>query len=664
MAAPNLLQIERESVQTHVDARKNEAPADFFMGFTGRTSLLSAYGSAQRKRDLLNYYRNDYNGMVQSAFAGMTKKWAGIDWRIKGKRNRARFEQVFKMADFGAGFVSLRQKVGLDFLRFDDGAYVELIYSGHPMRKPTGPLLSVAHLSNLRCVPTGDPEFPVLYVDRKGRKHLLHHTRVIHLVDAPDGDDSYPDYGLSALSRAIALVAQQLYMMRYIEAKLDDKPPPGYMVASNINQAQRNLAFERHRQEQTNDTRPEWGKTVWLYSVDPSAPASLKSVELSEAPQNWSYKEYMEIHVNALALALGVDVQELWQLTGGTLGSGQQSMVLHAKSQNKTFAAFLDAFEPRINEALPDYADFEFVVRDPYAIQDEAMSAQAWSGALATVGKYLHVDEVRGILASQSPAVRDEIMTPDGALKPGPTPEPVAGSQDGEAPRQTDGPRADAEGPRRLAGLERRVGERASDSVGVRAGDDEDTGAKQDETPETGEARFTREFEQLLEAVAAGLLTEVLLRARLRDLLRRYGDAAYREVLRALDAQAEELSAGDQRALLLLLAALAPFVRKFAAEVFAGTAETLAVRALALKSRAPLWWHKSITTYRHEARYKAAPDRLFTWRLGNTEEHCETCLDMNGKSRPMWWYKATGILPQASILECGGWNCDCHLEAA
>lgn len=651
MAMPNLQKIERASVQEHVNAQKNEAPADFWFEGSARTELLAPYASAQRKRDLLNYYRHPYNGMVQSAFAGMTKKWAGIDWRIKGKRNRARFERVFETADFGDGFEAFRQKVGLDFLRFDDGAYIELIFPGHPLRPPTGPLLSVAHLPNLRCVPTGDPEFPVLYVDRKAKRHLLHHTRVIHLVDAPDGDDSYPGYGLCALSRAIALAAQQIHMMRYIEAKLDDKPSPGYMVASNINAAQKHAAFERYRQEQGNDTRPEWGKTIWFYSVDPTAPASIKPVSYSEAPDAFNYKEYMEIHVNALALALGVDVQELWQLTGGTLGSGQQSMVLHAKSQNKTFAAFLDAFAPKLNDALPAYADFEFVVRDPYAIQDEAMSAQAWAGAMSVVSKHFTTDEIRGVMAAQSPAIRDQIANADGSIQPGPAQaDPDAESR--EEPPQTDGLRTDAEGPRQMALLERRIGERKD----VKA---------DDEPPETPQQAFERAFAALLDDVAAGVLTEVMLRARLRDLLQRYGYAAYREALAAVD-EARELSESDNRALLLLLAALAPFVRKFAADLFGLSGEARAIRAVALKSHAELWWNKSVREFTYEGAYRADPDQSMTFTGEDGLESCSDCQRLKGVTRPMWWWKATRQRPgvDTDAFDCGGWRCQHYLTAA
>ena len=654
MALLDLREVERESVQSHPDAKKNEAPADFWMGTTARTELLSPYASAQRKKDLLAYYRHPLNGMVQSAFAGMTKKWSGVEWVLKGERKREYFNSVLNAAHFGEGWETFTEMVGLDFLRFDDGAYIELIYPGSPLKAPTGALAGIAHLNNLRCVPTGDPEFPVLYVDRKHKKHLLHHTRVIHLVDAPDGDDSYPGYGLCALSRAISIVTQQLLMNGYINSKLDNNPPPGFVVASNINKAQRDVAINAYRAETGGDTLPVTGQTIWFYSVDPTNPAKIEVVTFAQAPENWSYEEYTQIHVNALALAMGVDVQEIWQLMGGTLGSGQQSMVLHAKSENKTFGAFLKKARPKFDNSLPSFSNFAYVVRDPYAVQDEALAMQGWSGGIATVGPdVLSPDEKRQILANQIPAVRDVIGTPSGGVTPAPEPVLQENGLEGDAPGKlpgSTGPRADAENPRRLAKPERTQGERK---------ELEDT--KAEDVPETPRSALEREFKALLEAAAAGTMTEVALRLLLRDLLQRYGVAAYQRALSELGR--EDMDAADHSAALLLLASLAPFVRSFAKEVMSAPMDSL---ALALASRADLWWNKSIQPFIDEARYKAAPNTRYTFVGDDGAESCADCQRLKNLSRPMWWWKATRQRPRTDTdnFECGGFHCNHTLTPA
>ena len=57
----------------------------------------------------------------------------------------------------------------------------------------------------------------------------------------------------------------------------------------------------------------------------------------------------------------------------------------------------------------------------------------------------------------------------------------------------------------------------------------------------------------------------------------------------------------------------------------------------------------------------------FTWFLGATEEHCSTCLPLDGvtKTGSAWRaLAAVGIQPQGSGLECQGWRCDCKLRPA
>lgn len=59
------------------------------------------------------------------------------------------------------------------------------------------------------------------------------------------------------------------------------------------------------------------------------------------------------------------------------------------------------------------------------------------------------------------------------------------------------------------------------------------------------------------------------------------------------------------------------------------------------------------------------PERDGKWELGATEEHCDTCSMLNGKTHPMSWYISNGYIPQqagSTTLDCGGWRCDCSIR--
>jgi len=48
-----------------------------------------------------------------------------------------------------------------------------------------------------------------------------------------------------------------------------------------------------------------------------------------------------------------------------------------------------------------------------------------------------------------------------------------------------------------------------------------------------------------------------------------------------------------------------------------------------------------------------------TWRRGNTEQPCRTCVALNGVTLTIEEWERLGLFPKHPDLECGGWNCDC-----
>jgi len=61
------------------------------------------------------------------------------------------------------------------------------------------------------------------------------------------------------------------------------------------------------------------------------------------------------------------------------------------------------------------------------------------------------------------------------------------------------------------------------------------------------------------------------------------------------------------------------------------------------------------------------PERDGTWELGATEEHCDTCSMLDGKTHPLSWFIKQGYIPQqagSTTLDCGGWRCDCRIKDA
>ncbi|MCR4308385.1 MAG: hypothetical protein NUV80_07590, partial [Candidatus Berkelbacteria bacterium] len=66
---------------------------------------------------------------------------------------------------------------------------------------------------------------------------------------------------------------------------------------------------------------------------------------------------------------------------------------------------------------------------------------------------------------------------------------------------------------------------------------------------------------------------------------------------------------------------------------------------------------------RTQAMMNGANNPMLTWRLGQTEVHCTTCLELNGKKHKAQWYIDNDYIPRkpGANLECNGYNCDCDL---
>lgn len=817
MSDVNLKPVIRNTVQELPDAKNGAGAAtfDLWAVSAGRSPLLPAWGTRARERALRAWDREDYQLLWSGAVAGLLNQWISTEWEIKSDNDDGgtddigeAYHELIANAHFGAGYGAFISMTGRDYLRHDIGAFIEIIGAGDPMKPLTGQVIGIAHLDSLRCIPTGDPEYPVIYYATDGKMHRMHRTRVYQLVDMPDGDESYPGVGRCALSRAITVLEREVLMNKYIRVSLDDEPKPGIALASGMNEETRNKAFANYLKEQQRDAKQPWGRTAWLYSLDAkSNPVNVEFKAFAEPPEHFSFREYTELNVNALALALGVDKLDLWELTSAALGSGQQSQIMASKSKGRTYGAFLTALERFFNELLPDTAEFAYNTRDIHDDMETARAAQMYTNVAKVASGMLSIDEQRRYLANQvegiSNAITDtegnvqryddtrdqakpEDMTnaPEQQAQPGQQPPPQQGAQqqkgypeydpnqkrgesgqwvsdggemvqpftetqkaelyrkeheqrnyilyrDGEIKisdnrgnwiKPTD---AEMEKARQLLSADERlaamrrssprplmrsqtiegktyavapgtsehtpyklidergnevtVGRITTDTNGYVLSRYTKTGRYQSlgrysiedgklvlipyrlreltNTKDYDDTRseFVSRFVALVRAGAADEVTRRRFGFVLRGHLQQLGRQAFRDGLAAGGVQ-DEMSEEDRAKVALWLKEQSAFVTKFANELYSkGLPESMVV------VRAQIWANKSLETMYQAGIASADANGMYMWQLGNTEEHCKTCLACAGQVHRMKTWQRTGLMPKAGTLECGGWQCDCSL---
>lgn len=611
----------RYTVQALRDAQDGGAA---FGVRTARAELLPPYGTRARLLALRDAYASDHNTLVRGAFAAVAKRIASLPWLVTGEDADVvnSFQKFLVESEFGEGWQSLISRVVIDFLRYDTGAFVEVIGAGDPLDDLEYPIVGLAALDPLRCYPTGDPIYPVIYWDDEGVPHQLHHTRVIRVYDSPETDSRYRGWGDCALARAIAVVRRQQLMSRYIEAQLDDRPPPGILVASNISQARMEQALAALLDARETEAGSPWGNTVILYGLDGSAPATIQSVPFSQQPSNFDWTAYTQVDVDMLALALGVDRQEIWQLSAGNLGTSMQSEILNIKARGKTVGYLVQQITAAVNALLPEGYEFSFEYRDETENAQNAQVADAWARALASLTPYVHPNEARALLALNVPGLRDVLVDERGEDALGAS----AAEDEHNVPNLVN--------PRELA--------RAIDK-----------GMKRKSWGAQAEA-FSRELEALLTEIAREqpLLTEAEFRERVEQLVLAHGGMAAWDALR-FAGQFEKPANWDQ----LLSGALADereYIDNLIRDFYARPAVETEIRR-----RAELW-QKTLMAFWLLGLLLAGANKRYKWVLDPNAEHCLTCPRLAGQVHTYAEWAIRGLLPKSHNLQCR-MNCKCSL---
>lgn len=78
-------------------------------------------------------------------------------------------------------------------------------------------------------------------------------------------------------------------------------------------------------------------------------------------------------------------------------------------------------------------------------------------------------------------------------------------------------------------------------------------------------------------------------------------------------------------------------------------------------------WERALESLRGLGLISAKENVVGYFRLGSTNEHCDTCRGLNGKKKRMKAWRDSGLLPQQpgnSNFDCQCFNCECHIDDA
>lgn len=340
----------------------------------------------------------------QAAVSLRAQKVGTTDWILEGpKKTATYYHALLHQANFGAGFEDFQSRFVLDFDTQDNGAFVEIIgdapprvengkvivdeTTGEPIPDATqplvGPVRAIANLDALRCTRTGNPVFPVVYQDQKGRRHRLHATRVWMTADLPSNDVQRYGVGLCALSRAVS-VAQRLFKWgQMADEMLDDFPSSGILAVNGMAKAlfdDQMKAYEAGRQMKQAEF---YHALITLFFQNKDG--GVKLTPFREVWQNFDDKKFYDVMVDLTAMAWNMDRQELAPLSTSSMGSGAQSGQLSKKGRGKGVHNTLSLLERFVNLITPPSIAFYYDYTDEDQAIQEAQIRQMKTNTIVTL---------------------------------------------------------------------------------------------------------------------------------------------------------------------------------------------------------------------------------------------------------------------------------------
>ena len=598
------------------------------------------WGKARRQAVLRGLAYKKDNTLVMGAINGLITRFAQTPRElVGGPRLTKHYDRLLREADLGAGETVFYSKMAFDHLTTDNGAFAEIIGPGAPDKPLKSTPTGIAHLDSLRCYVTGDPEFPVMYASHvTGKLHKLHWTRVIRWVDTPSPDPKYRNLGFCALSRVLAVAEIQMMMTRHEIERLDDLPPKGIAMISGVNESQFNDAMQLYQAEKQGQGYEFLDPVAKVFAINPQFPGKVEITPFSTLPEAFNPDVAIKTAVNLVALAIGEDPQEIWPLSGGGLGNGQQSHILHTKGKAKTYGKMLQDFTRIMNSAvLPENMEYKFKPKDTDQDQQDAATAKAWSDVASGLVKdgIFDTQMALELLANTVPQYQDivldeagQIRLPDIDEKPE---QPVIVVP--EAPQPEAAPEDETT---------------ANDQTPI------DTEKKAVKTLQSERIDFEDSFEDAFNAFKSGRMNGRRFGVVVRALIARHGPRVFDEGLKEGGVDPADKTDKERQMLRGLVREQSTFVSQLIRNV---RQEAITDQP----NRAAMWWNKSLMPFYNAALESAAKNASFEWVLGPTE-HCTDCKRLSGQVHRFRDWQQRGWLPQADKLECKGFNCKCLLK--
>lgn len=407
------------------------------------------WGKALKSRDaqLRSFWLSE--SLLSSAVFSMSARMSVLGYEIvnadpdkaRQKNTIMAVERMLRNSDRGKGWQVFLMKLLVDLYTQDNGAFIELIRKED---RPDSPVINIAHLDSYSCYRTGDPEIPVIYRDRWGVDHKMPWWSVQTVEEMPSPVETM--YGAQMCAVTRCLMAAQIIrdVAVYKREKISGQFAKALHFISGVTRANIEDGMALANENAMNQNLTHYIQAPIIPTLDPDANLNHVQVDLASLPDGFDEDMTLRWYVTQLAVAFGVDYQEFAPLSGGTLGSAQQSETLHLKSRGKGPALLINMLEHIMNDTgiIPANVKFQFLVTDAQADEARANSRflRGKDRALRVSSGELDIQAARDLAREDGDIpvwiVEDMATRPEPQPKPKQAPPGQQATPDGNKPQQ------------------------------------------------------------------------------------------------------------------------------------------------------------------------------------------------------------------------------------
>lgn len=356
---------------------------------------LPSWGSVARDQILRSsrYVSGLWGSVVAKCITKIATRGYTLEDDTDSQQRLKRAKDILE--SYGPGYTKGITRGMQDYLGTNFG---QVIAIERAKNAPGARITGLIHLDALRCTPTWDPEYPILYYSPHGGVFLLPAWGVIRITDMPSSDPLAYDYGQCASDRAWEAIIQDAAITTYFREKITGSRNLAIYIIRGLTYQQLNdaLTTSKAEREARNFIIYKGSTLIPLLS---DTEVQLTEIPLASVPDGFDVDQARQDIRLRFANAAGVAVQDIAPLSGQGLGTGTQSVIQDEAYEGMGLAVYPKLLAEALNEKVfPPSTNFKVFTND---LRDRKVEAEVRGLQTDVILKLVGNPTAPGIISQQ-----------------------------------------------------------------------------------------------------------------------------------------------------------------------------------------------------------------------------------------------------------------------